>query len=304
MSVSIRATYPSSKDSGVVAAKPRPASWLWLGGPYLIFLILFVGVPLGNLAVLSVYTYSPIQIWIPEFTTANYLLVFADAYYVGITIRTLRIAAITTAICIVLGYPLAYFLARCSARVLSIGLFLLVMPLMVSTVIRAFGWIVILGRNGVINSLLEGVGLPFRLDVLHSETAVIIALVQLVMPLMVLPLMASIEKIPLSLEEAASNLGATPATIFRKVLLPLSIAGLVSGSMLCFMVSVSVVVTPALVGGRSGRMLGNEIYDQVLTGLNWPFAASLSMLLVTLTFAIIVCVLVGGRLRARQEARR
>lgn len=302
MSISTPAASRSSNDNLALTRPPRPVSWVWLGAPYLLFLALFLAVPLGNLVLLSVFTYSPTEIWVPDLTLENYVAVFVDSYYLEITLRTLRIAALTTVACIALGYPLAYFLARCSARALAIGLFLLVMPLMVSTVIRSFGWIVILGRNGVINSVLEAVGLPGVVDVLYTETAVIIALVQLMLPLMVMPLMASIEKIPLNLEEAASNLGAAPGMVFRRVLLPLSAPGLVSGSMLCFTVSVSVVVTPALLGGRSARMFGNEIYDQVISAFNWPFAASLSTLLIALTFSLIAGGLAAGRRVGRRRS--
>src|SRR5205814_8698516 len=153
----------------------------------------------------SVHPYSPTKVFLPGLTFANYLKIF-DPYYLRLFGRTLRLGLITMAVCVVLGYPLAYFLARSRPRVQALGLFLLIMPLMVSAVIRIFGWIVILGRKGLVNQTLVALGLePIKL--LYSETAVVIGLVNIFLPFMVLPLMASIERIPPNLEEAAQNLG-------------------------------------------------------------------------------------------------
>lgn len=271
---------------------PRSSrAWLWLAAPYVVLLAIFLAIPLANLGLISFYTHSNTAIWSADLTLQNYRRV-ADPYYFTLTLRTLRIATVATACCIVLGYPMAYFLARCSPRALSIGLFLLVMPLMVSTVIRAFGWMVILGRSGVINTISQAFGFGPVVTIMYTEAAVVIGLVQIVLPLMVMPLMAALEKVPLNLEEASANLGARPLQTFRQVLLPLSLPGLFSGSLLCFTVSVSVVVTPALLGGRNARMVGNEIYDQVIASLNWPLASSLSMMLILL----VVVIIVGGLL--------
>ena len=137
----------------------------------------------------------------PELTFDNYRKIF-DLYYLRLFGRTLRLGLITTAVCVVLGYPLAYWLARARPRMQAVGLFLLIMPLMVSAVIRVFGWIVILGRKGLVNQVLVALGLePVKL--LYSETAVVIGLVNIFVPFMVLPIMAAIERIPQSLEEAA-----------------------------------------------------------------------------------------------------
>lgn len=257
--------------------------------PVLAFTAAFLVAPLVGMLDLSFKTHSATTLWTPEFTWANYVDAL-DGYYLDIFLGSVRIAGIATICCIILGYPLAYFLARCSPAVLSLGLFLLVMPLMVSTVIRAFGWLVILGGNGILNQALVALGLG-QISILYTETAVIIALVQLVLPLMVLPLMASIESIPIEMEEAAVNLGANGWATFRQILFPLSVPGLVSGVILSFALSISVVVTPALLGGRRERMVGNEIYDQVLTGLNWPFASALSLLLIA---AVLMLLGLGG----------
>ena len=301
MSESIRAT-SSSSAAEPSAWRPRIGGWIWLIGPYVLVLLAFLAVPLGNIGLLSFFTQSSARLWSPVLTLANYRQI-ASGYFVDLIGRTLTIGALATAICAVLGYPLAYYLARCSRAALAAALFLLIMPLMVSAVVEAFGWIAILGREGLLNAVLASLGAPFRVNVLYGKGAVLIALVQLLLPVMALPLMSAIEEIPVRLEEAARNLGASPLATFRRVLLPLSLPGLVSGALLCFTVAISVVVTPALLGGRLGRMFGNEIYDQALSAYDWPFASSLAMALVLIVFAALAVILAGGRRRRRGGGR-
>ncbi len=298
MSGSIRGTSLSSRASvGVPAAQGLTVPpWVWLVAPYVLILLVFLVLPLINVLVLSVYTYSPITIWTPRLTLANYGQVFT-VYFATIALRTLRVGVLATALCVVLGYPVAYYLSRCGKRALTVGMFILTLPLMVSAVVGAFGWIVILGRNGLLNALLQAVGIDARLAILNTETAVIIALVHFLMPLMVLPLMASIERIPVQLEEAATNLGASPLRMFRRVILPMSRSGLVSGILLCFSIAISVVVTSSLLGGRTGRMIGNEIYEQVITAGNWPFASSLAVVLVLLIMFAMSLTFMLARVR-------
>src|ERR1700712_4998094 len=154
----------------------RPPYWAILTLPLALYLTIFLVIPFVNIVVLSFYTYSPTRIWVPELTSANYVAL-ADGTFLTVLLRTLRLGLFCTVICVVFGYPLAYFLARAERRVAMIGLFLLVTPLMVSAVIRTFGWLVILGRNGLINSALIAVGLD-RLPLLYNETSVIIGLVK------------------------------------------------------------------------------------------------------------------------------
>lgn len=274
---------------------------MWLLVPYTLTLLAFLALPLANVALLSVYRYSPITIWVPEFTLANYGQMFT-LYFGTVALRTLRIGATATVLCVLLGYPVAYYLSRCSRRALTVGMFILTLPLMVSAVVGAFGWIVILGRNGLLNSALKLVSPDLRLDILYTQTAVIIALVHFLLPLMVLPLMAAIEKIPRRLEEAATNLGAGSFATFRLVILPLSRPGLVSGVLLCFSIAISVVVTSSLLGGRTGRMFGNDIYEQVITAANWPFASSLAIMLI-LVIVMSMSLGLGAARRGRSKTR-
>lgn len=273
--------------------------WLLFAGPYGLYLVILLVIPIAQIAAFSVLTYSPTRIVARELTAGNYTRLL-DPYFVQLFLRTMRLALITTVICAVLGYPVAYVLARARPSVMAVGLFLLVVPLMVSTVIRTFGWTVILGRNGLVNQTLLLLGLdPIR--IMYTETAVIIGLVNVFIPFMVLPLMAAIERIPPSLEEAATNLGASWVQMFARVILPMSYPGLVSGALLVYTVSLSAFVTPVLMGGARVRVVGSQIFDEVLVSFNWPGASSLALVVIAVTLILVFLALRLTRNVARGE---
>jgi ABC-type spermidine/putrescine transport system permease subunit I len=167
---------------------------------------------------------------------------------------------------------------------------------MISTVIRIFGWIILLGKQGLVNRFLQL--LPFinePIEIMYTLPAVIIGLTGLLLPYMVMPLMSSIESIPRAVEEAARNLGASSFQVFYKILLPLSVPGLVSGSLLVYLIAISALVTPALMGIPKVRMLGNQVFDEVLISFNWPFASSIAIIMIVFTFGVLVFYI--GRLR-------
>src|SRR5262245_47668355 len=283
------------------ATRPRP-TWALFVGPYGAYLLVFLVLPFLNVALLSVYLHSPTKIAIPQLTDANYAKLF-ELYYATLFLRTLRLAIVVTAVCAVLGYPVAYVLARSSSRVMAVGLFLLIMPLMVSTVIRVFGWVVILGSEGLVNQAIRLLG-GESVRLLYTEGAVIVGLAQQSMPFMVLPIMAAIERIPPSIEEAAQNLGASWGQMFTRTILPLSMPGLVSGALLVFSASMSAFITPALMGGRRVRMVGQQIYEEVLTAYDWPGAASLTIVLAAVMLTLVFLALRATRRRARLETAR
>jgi putative spermidine/putrescine transport system permease protein len=266
------------------ASWPKPSAGVLLIVPNLIYLTLILLAPLGMMAGHSLYVAN-----LPEMTLANYARL-ADPYFLRLLGRTARIAFETAAICTILAYPLAYFLARASRGMATLGLVLLLTPLMVSPVVRAFGWMVLLDRQGLLLSLARGLGFSDARPLIYTETAVIIGLVHLLLPYLVLPLTASIERISPTLEEAARNLGATSFTLFRDVILPLSLPGLVSGALLVFVEALSAFVLPALLGGRKVRMIGNEVFDSLLVAFNQAQASTLTVVLVVLT---VVTVAVG-----------
>jgi putative spermidine/putrescine transport system permease protein len=280
------------------AASHRPY-WAALILPLALYLLIFLVIPFANIVVLSFFTYSPTRIWTPDLTIANYADLM-DGAFLTVLLRTLRLGLVSTVICVLFGYPLAYFLARAGRRAAMIGVFFLVMPLMVSAVIRTFGWLVILGRKGLVNGVMEAFGLD-RLPLLYNETAVVIGLANVFVPFMVLPLMASIERINPALEEAARNLGANWLETFRRVILPLSRPGLISGCLLVYSAAISAFVIPMLMGGARVRVIGRQIYDQLLISYQWPNASAIATLLVIATTCIAFVVLAVMRRTARQE---
>jgi len=282
-----------------VSAQSRRRYWTALVAPLGLYLVIFLVIPFINIIVLSFYTHSPTRIWTTELTLANYTDLL-DASFMTVLLRTLRLGVVCTAVCVLFGYPLAYFLARASRRAALIGLFFLVMPLMVSAVIRTFGWLVILGRNGLINSAITAFGLD-RLPLLYNETAVVIGLANVFVPFMVLPLMAAIERINPALEEAARNLGASWFQTFYRVILPLSRPGLISGCLLVYSAAISAFVVPMLMGGARVRVIGRQIYDQLLISYQWPNASAIATLLVVATTCFAFAVLALMRRSARQE---
>lgn len=254
-----------------------------VAGPYGLFLLAILGAPVLILVAISFSKHAPPAMWSSILTIENYQRA-TEPFYLEVFFRTLRIAVTSTIAAVIISYPMAYFLARSPRNIATIGMFLLVMPLMVSTVIRSFGWIIILGRNGLVAEVAQALGFSIP-RLLYTEFAVSLALTQIFLPLMVLPLVASIELIPVRVEEAATSLGSSPLSVFLNVVVPLSRPGLISGCLLCFTTGISVVVTPSLLGGRSVRMAGNFVYEQVVTAFDWPLAASLANVLAILALA-------------------
>ncbi|MEJ0019828.1 MAG: ABC transporter permease [Acetobacteraceae bacterium] len=270
-----------------------PQAGYALVAPNLIYLALVLLAPLGLMASYSLYAGS-----LPGLTLDNYAKL-GDPYFLRLLLRTVWIALRTAVISVVLAYPLAYFLARAPRSLATLGLLLLLTPLMVSPVVRAFGWVVLLDRNGMVVHLLRHLGFEDARALIYTETAVIIGLVHLLLPYMVLPLMASIERISPSLEEAARNLGARAPQIFLNVILPLSLPGLISGFLLVFVEALSAFVLPALLGGRRVRMIGNEVFDLLLVAYNAAQASTLTVVLIVLTIVVVGAGYGFGRRGAR-----
>lgn len=266
----------------------RTMPWV-LAGPAVLAVTAVVLLPLALLSLLSFQEYSPSDIWTGRWTAANYLRMLTDSYYLSVLWQTVRVGLITTLCCIVLGYPVAYHLSHARGLLRGVCLLLLLCPLLVSTVIRTFGWVVLLGDRGIVTQLLRGLDFSsFKL--LGSEAAVVLGMTHFLLPFLVLPLAASIERIPKELRAAARNLGSTRIGSLLRIVVPLSMPGLVVGSLLVYAMTISAVVTPVLLGGTRVRMLGPQIYEHVLVTYNWPFAASLSMTIIVLTMVVFYLV--------------
>jgi ABC-type spermidine/putrescine transport system permease subunit I len=256
--------------------------------PILFLYIAFLLVPVGYFLSVSLLKFVPAQLYTNEITGENFARLLFDRYYQGIILDTFRVAAIVTASTLVLAYALAYFLSRAPAAIRGLLLFLVIAPLMTSVIVRTYGWIVLLGREGLINNALVWLGFVDRpLQLLNTEGTVIVALVHIMLPYMTFPIFSSLVAQDPHLVPAASTLGARPWRAFVEVTLPLSRSGMVMGSALVFTLTAGSIVTPALLGGRSFRMMGQQIYDLVLSTFNWPLASAVATVLLACQFSVI-----------------
>lgn len=244
------------------------------------FFVVFLIYPLFLVFVVSVRNYEPNLIVGTRLTAENYARFILDPFYRGILLRTLQLAGIVSVIALVLAYPVAYYLSRTTSRLKGWLIFALLTPLMVGIVVRTYGWIVLLGRNGTINQVLLALRLvrdPVRL--LFTDGAVIVALVEVLLPYMVLPLVSALQKVDVTLEAAAATLGASPGETLRRVVIPLSVPGIVSGVVIVFTLSAGAIVTPAILGGPKMQVMGTLIYQLMTATLNWPFGSAVAFIL-------------------------
>jgi len=223
---------------------------------------------------------------VDAFTFKNYVKFFADPYYTGVLWTTFRVAILCTVVCLAMGLPLAYVLARTSTRFKNVLIMLVVLPLFVGNAVRAAGWMVLLGSKGFINVTLMRLGVITQpLTIMYTEAAVVVGIIAVNLPYMVLTLQSVIEGINRSLEEAAFSLGAGPMTMVRRVLLPLALPGVLAGTILTFILSMNAYATPVLLGGPTFKMMGPLVYGQFQLN-NWPFGASAAFVLMMATIAL------------------
>lgn len=212
-----------------------------------------------------------------------------DSFYLNILWTTVKISLQTTLICLLLGYPAAYFLARTKSRIKNLLIIMTVFPFLVSAVVRSYGWMVILGKNGLLNQLLRALGLIQKpLSILYTPTAVLIGLVHLLTPYMILNITSVIQGIDRNVEYAAHSLGASPLKTFLRVTLPLSSPGIISGCILVFTLSMTSYVTPKLLGGTKFRMMSTMVFQEVNVNFNWGFASAISYILLVVILAILL----------------
>ena len=257
-----------------------------LVGPATVFVAAGLLLPLAILFRYSLNTMDARRIMHEAFSLQNYLKFFADPYYLGVFWTTLRVAALCTLVCLVMALPLAYVLARTQTRFKNVLIMLVVLPLFVGNAVRAAGWMTIFGSKGFLNVTLMQLGIIHEpLEIMYTENAVVAGIIAVNLPYMVLTLQSVIEGINRNVEEAAFSLGAGPATMFRRVLLPLSLPGILAGTILTFILSMNAYATPVLLGGPKFRMMGPLIYGQFQLN-NWPFGASAAFILMTATLGL------------------
>lgn len=270
--------------------KRNRRAYLALLIPGMLGLLVSFVFPLAYMVRMSFNRGAPDGVIEETFTFDTYLQPLTDSYYWKVTLDTFQMGVTVGVLCVLVSYPVALFLARSQSRYRSLLLAIAIAPLLTSAVVRTYGWMVILGTNGLVNSSLTGLGIiDIPLKLTNNMTGVTIGLVEIFMPYAILAMISGFGRLSPQLEEAAGSLGASKLNVFTRVTLPLSLPGILTAFLLVFVLSISTFITPRLLGGGSVQVLATEIYDQTTGLLNWPFAAALSVILLVL-FGIIIAV--------------
>lgn len=276
--------------------------------PPTLFLLVFFIVPL---TIMVIYSWLEPGLYggvVWNFYDLNYgrILGWADSryekfdpVYLAIFFKSVRLALTTVLICLLVCYPAAFWISKMSDTKKNLFLFLVTLPFFVSLIVRLFAWVLILRPTGFLNQALMGTGLISEpLQIIFTDTAVIIGMTYVFIPFMFLPLYASIEKLDMSLLEASSDLGATRLQTFRRVILPLTLPGIIGGSIIVFIPALGNFIVPSLLGGAKVLMIGNLIEQQFLSARNWPFGSALGMIVMA---AILVLLVYYVKMMTRED---
>lgn len=250
----------------------------WLAAPAALLVVAVYGWPMLGLGRMSLNETGPTGAMVPAWSLAVWDQLVDDAFTLELTWNSIRLSALSTTAALVLGYPVALFLFRTESRWKGLLAVLAIAPMLVSGVVRVFGWLAILGDRGVVNWALTGIGVvdaPVRL--VFNFTGVAIGLTESLMPYMILALLAGFGRLDRAVEEAGASLGAPPWRVFLRVTLPLSLPAVALGWLICFVLAMSAYVTPKLLGGGRVFLLATEIYDLAITTVNWPLAAAMAV---------------------------
>jgi putative spermidine/putrescine transport system permease protein len=273
---------------------------LFLLGPAVLLLIGLLVLPLAYLINYSFHDAPLGQAPTGGMTLDNYREIFSDAFYARVLLKTIWMSALVTVIALVAGYPMAYFMWRWVRRSRGVLTVVVLSPILVSIVVSAFGWTVLLGTHGLVNQALLALGVIARpLKIMHTDTAILIGLTHVALPFIILSVLAALERIEPILKEAALTLGAPRWRVFWHVVLPLSLPGIVSGTTLTFSLSMASYVAPAVLGGSGANFISTLIYHQLIVLLEWPLGAAVAaMLLITALGLVFLYLrlwsLVGG----------
>jgi putative spermidine/putrescine transport system permease protein len=258
--------------------------------PSLALVLFGLILPLVFMARYSLAEFDPTDIAVQGLTFENYYKFFRDPFYRDVLGRTVLVAGLCTLCCLFLGIPAAYCITRISSPSMRTVLILMsIIPLLLGNAVRVAGWMVLLGDRGLVNETLMTLGVisePLR--ILYTGTAVILSLVAVLLPFMIITLQSVFDGISNDYEEAAATLGARPWTTFRRVFLPLAMPGIFSGGLLVFILGMNAYASPVLLGGPSFHMMAPMLYEQAIKLYNWPFAASLAFVLMTVTLVLTV----------------
>lgn len=249
----------------------RLRTWLWLLPALAAFSVFYV-LPLAQMFWRSVSDKG--------FGSQHYVHIFSSTIYINVLVSTMRVGLQVAAVCLVVGYPVAYFLSRITGRRLQLALMFVLIPLWISSLVRNYAWIVILNRPGIVNTLLLRLGLIDEpLELMYNMTGVIIGMSYVLMPVMILTIYSAMRGIDPQYERASASLGASPQQTFVRVFVPLSLPGIWAGCLLVFILAIGFFVTPAILGGGRVPMMATVIENQVRGVLNWGFGSALAVLL-------------------------
>ena len=283
--------------------------WSVISVPYL-WMLLFFAIPFAIAlkisfaeSAISMPPYTSIFHWVDDKLTIslnikNYAYLWNDSLYVNAYLSSLKIAAIATFLCLLVGYPMAYAIARMEPANRNVALMLVILPSWTSFLIRIYAWVGILKNNGLLNNFLIGLGVVDEpLQILHTPVAVYIGIVYAYLPFMILPLYSNLVKLDLRLLEAASDLGARPWKAFMQITLPLSKAGIIAGSMLVMIPVVGEFVIPEMLGGADTLMIGRVLWQEFFNNRDWPVASAVAIVMLVL---LLVPIMIFHRYQSRE----
>jgi putrescine transport system permease protein len=280
------------------------APYLWLGLFFLIPFAVVLKISLST-AVVAIPPYEPLigtgedGSWQLNLHPENFSYIFSDPQYVLAYLSSVRNAAVTALACLLIGYPMAYAIARARPERRAALLMLVVMPFWTSFLIRVYAWIGILKQNGLLNNVLLWLGaIDQPLNIMNTQTSVYIGMIYAYLPFMILPLYSTLEKMDISLLEAASDLGAKPIRAFLTITLPLSLPGIIAGSLLVFIPAVGEFIIPTLLGGPDTLMIGTVLWNEFFQNRDWPVASTVAVALIVL---LVVPLMLLQRAQAREE---
>jgi len=268
----------ASKGSAYLLATPATA-----------IVALIILVPALQLVRYSLNHFDPVDLMQTALTGENYRKFFTDPYYLSVLWTTLKISILCSVLALVFGFPVAYSLAKSQSRYKSLLIILIVFPLLVGNVVRAAGWMVVLGNAGFVNAVLLHLGFihaPLRL--MYTPLAVVLGTTGVVLPYMILTLQSVLEGVDLSVEEAARNLGAPAIVSFFRIVLPIAVPGIAAGTMLVLILCMNAYATPVLLGGTGLVMMAPTVYDQISKANDWPFGSALAIILMIVTLGVAV----------------
>ncbi|WP_404294950.1 ABC transporter permease (plasmid) [Microvirga sp. RSM25] len=291
----------ASTQSPLVPAARQRFWFAVLIAPSFLYLVVILILPFLGLARISVLP-GERSIGGEGFSLIQFGRLLSDGLFISVLFETLAMGVAVSVICAVLGFPVGYSLARLPTSKRRWRLIAVVLPMTLSLVVVVFGWLVVLGRSGIINQLLLALGIldsPARMVFNHGS--VIFVLVQQFLPFTILSVMGVVSQIDHVLEEAAANLGANRLRTFRRVILPLAAPGIASGMLLVFILTISAFITPRLIGGNRVQMIGAMIYEQIVVLLNWPIGAAMSIILLVVTVILLSSIRAANALLSKDR---